>query len=123
MARAQIGLGEWVVRGQAIKNIIYYIAVRDCLTHYFFLGVIGQGSGSDWTLVVSPSLRTQDLVPHLTRKIDKNLIEIGPYGSPWVHIERIRSHRQYKGFEIPKMDLVCNIRLNQSLDVGLGNIF
>ena len=60
------------------------------------------------------------LVPHSTRKTHKNIIEIGPYGSPWVHIERIRSHRPYKGFKIPKIDLVCNIRLNMSLYVGLG---
>ena len=37
--------------------------VRDCLTHYFFLDVIGLGSGSDWMLTVPPSLRTQNLVP------------------------------------------------------------
>ncbi len=63
------------------------------------------------------------LVPQLTTKTHKNLIEIGPYGSPWVHIERIRSHRPYKGFKIPKIDLVCNIRLNMSLDVGRGMFF
>ncbi len=85
--------------------------------------MIGQGSGSDWTLVVSPSLRTQDLVPHPATKTHKNLIEIGPYGSPWVHIERIRSHGCYKGSDIPKIDLVCNIRLNMSLDVGRGMFF
>ena len=81
-----------------LSDGVFFIAVRDCLTHYFFLGVIGQGSGSDWTLVVSPSLRTQDLVPHPSRKTHKNLIEIGPYGSPWVHIERIRSHGCRTGF-------------------------
>ena len=51
-----------------IYYMLYVIAVRDCLTHYFFLGVIGQGSGSDWALVVSPSLRRQNLVPHPGRK-------------------------------------------------------
>ena len=49
------------------------------------------------------------------RQIGKILVEMGLYGSPWVHIERIRSHRPYKGFKIPKIDLVCDIRLNMSL--------
>ena len=60
---------------------------------------------------------------YLSRIFYKNLIEIGPYGSPWVHIERIRSHGPYKGFKIPKIDLVCNIRLNLGLDVGRGMFF
>ena len=57
------------------------------------------------------------------RQIGKILVEMGLYGSPWVHIERIRSHGCYKGSDIPKIDLVCNIRLNMSLDVGRGMFF
>ena len=51
------------------------------------------------------------------------LYETGLYGSPWVHIERIRSHGCYKGSDIPNRDLVCYIILNLGLDVGRGNIF
>ncbi len=57
-------------------------------------------------------LRTEKVVPYPTTKTYKNLIEIGPYGSPCVHIERIRSHRCRTGFDIPKRDLVCYIKLN-----------
>ena len=38
--------------------------------------------------------------PQLTIKNDKILTEMGLYGSVWVHIEGIRSHRVYKGFYI-----------------------
>ena len=85
--------------------------------------MIGQGPGSDWTLVVSPSLRRQDLVPHLVGKIDKILTEMGLYGSIWVDIEGIRSHVGYKGSDIAKRDLVCYIILKYFLDVGRENIF
>ena len=61
------------------------------------------------------------MVPHLTRKIDKNLIEIGLYGSIWVHIEGIRSHVGYKGSDIAKRELVCYIILDLDLNVGLDN--
>ena len=48
---------------------------------------------------------------------------MGPYGSVWVDIERIRSHRGYKGSDIAKRDLVCYIIFDYCLDVGWGNIF
>ena len=57
------------------------------------------------------------------RKNGKILVEMGLYGSPWVHIERIRSHGCYKGSDTPNRDLVCYIRLNLGLDVGWGIIF
>ena len=41
---------------------------------------------------------------------------MGLYGSVWVHIEGIRSHRGYKGSDIGKRDLVCYIILNLGLD-------
>ena len=86
--------------------------MRVASRNYFFLGVIGLGSGSDWTVVVLPSLRRQnlvphplrrqDLVPHLVGKIDKILTEMGLYGSVWVDIEGIRSHGGYKGSDMLK---------------------
>ena len=78
--------------------------------------MIGQGPGSDWTLIVSPSLRRQDLVPHLVGKIAKILTEMGLYGSVWVDIEGIRSHMGYKGSDIGRRDLVWCIILNLGLD-------
>ena len=57
------------------------------------------------------------------RQIGKILVEMGLYESPWVHIERIRSHGCYKGSDIPNRDLVCYIRLNLGLDVGWGDVF
>ena len=57
------------------------------------------------------------------RQIDKILIEMGPYGSIWVHIEGIRSHVGYKGSDIAKRDLVCYIILKYFLDVGWEKIF
>ena len=56
-------------------------------------------------LVVSPVPKEANLVPHLIRKIDKILIEIGLYGSVWVDIEGIRSHGGYKDSGIAKGDL------------------
>ena len=53
------------------------------------------------------------------RKIDKILIEMGPYGSIWVHIEGIRSHGCSKGSDIPNKDLVCYIILDLDLNFGL----
>ncbi len=85
--------------------------------------MIGQGPGPDWTLVVSPSLRRQDLVPHLVGKIDKILSEMGLYGSIWVDIEGIRSHVGYKGSDIAGRDLGGCIILKYFLDVGWGNMF
>ena len=88
--------------------------------HYFFSGRVGRGYGSDWTLaVVSPTLRRQDLVPHLVGKVGKILTEMGLGGSVWVDIEGIRSHMGHKGFEIPKMDLVCHIISKYFWTVGL----
>ena len=58
------------------------------------------------------------MVPHLIRKIDKILIEIGLCGSVWVDIERIRSHRGYKGSGIAERDLACYNILKCFLDVG-----
>ena len=94
------------------------IAVRHCSRITFFLGVIGQGSGSDWTVVVSPSGRVpQNGVPN-GRHFIENLDGMGCHGSPWVHIEGGGSHRRYRDFEIPDRDLVCLIRLNLGWDVG-----
>ena len=62
------------------------------------------------------------MVPHLIRKIDKILIEIGLYGSIWVDIEGIRSHGGYKGSGIAKMDLGCII-FGYCLHGGRGNMF
>ena len=63
------------------------------------------------------------MVPHLIRKIDKILIEIGLYGSVWVDIEGIRSHGGYRGSGIAESDLVCYIIFNYCLDRGRGIIF
>ena len=74
----------------------------------FFPGRVGRGYGPDWTLVVvSPTLRRQDLVSRLVGKIDKILVEMGLGGSIWVDIEGIRSHMGYKGSDIGDGDLVC----------------
>ena len=61
------------------------------------------------------------MVPHLIRKIDKNIIEMGLYGSIWVDIEGIRSHGCYKGSDIPNRDLICYIILDLDLNVCLDN--
>ena len=60
-----------------------FICREGQLTHLFFPGRVGRGYGPDWTVAVSPSLRRQDLVPHLVGKVDKMLVEMVymvPYG-------------------------------------------
>ena len=47
--------------------------MRVASRNYFFLGVIGLGSGSDWTVVVSPSLRAR--VPARGRAQHAGLVE------------------------------------------------
>ena len=62
------------------------------------------------------------MVPRLTGKIDKILIEMGLYGSVWVDIEGIRSHVGCRGSDMARRGLGGCIILKYFLDVGWENI-
>ena len=89
----------------------------------FFLGVLVRGLAQIERSPSRRSLRRQDLVPHLIRKIEKRLIGTGLYGSVWVDIEGMRSHGGYKGSGIAKRDLGLCIIFDYCLDVGRGITF